>query len=62
MTEVIAQCGASKIVLVSCDPAAGARDMRLLTESGYELVSLNAWDLFPHTHHLETVALLQRVN
>ena len=62
VTEAIVQCGASKIVLVSCDPAAGARDMRLLTEAGYELASLNAWDLFPHTHHLETVALLQRVN
>lgn len=56
----IADSEAARVVLVSCDPAAGARDLRALTESGYELESLQAWDLFPHTHHVEFVAALNR--
>ena len=56
--EAIAATGAPRVVLVSCDPAAGARDLRALTEAGYELESLQAWDLFPHTHHVEMVSVL----
>jgi len=52
--------GAQRIVLVACDPAAGARDLRALVEAGYALESLEAWDLFPHTHHVEFVAALTR--
>ena len=58
--EAIAATGAPRVVLVSCDPAAGARDLRALTEAGYELESLQAWDLFPHTHHVEMVSVLAR--
>ena len=58
--EAIAATGAPRVVLVSCDPAAGARDLRALTEAGYELESLQAWDLFPHTHHVEMVSVLCR--
>ena len=58
--EAIAATGAPRVVLVSCDPAAGARDLRALTEAGYELESLQAWDLFPHTHHVEMVSVLSR--
>ncbi len=58
--EAIAATGTPRVVLVSCDPAAGARDLRTLTEAGYELESLQAWDLFPHTHHVETVSVLSR--
>ena len=58
--EAIAATGAPRVVLVSCDPAAGARDLRSLTEGGYELESLQAWDLFPHTHHVECVSVLTR--
>jgi 23S rRNA (uracil1939-C5)-methyltransferase len=43
------------VVLVSCDAAAGARDARLLVESGYELDDMVVLDLFPHTNHLEMV-------
>lgn len=49
---------ADRIVLVSCDPAAAARDLALLVGRGYELAQLEAWDLFPNTHHVETVATL----
>ena len=47
-----------KIVYVSCNPATQARDFRLLSEK-YEVVKLQPVDMFPHTHHVETVALLQ---
>ncbi len=48
------------IVYVACDPVALARDLKPLTEGGYELASLRAFDLFPHTHHVEAVASLIR--
>jgi 23S rRNA (uracil1939-C5)-methyltransferase len=52
---------APRIVLVSCDAVAGARDLRLLIDSGYELSQVTVLDLFPHTPHIETVSVLQRV-
>lgn len=48
------------IVYVACDPIALARDLKPLTAGGYELASLRAFDLFPHTHHVEAVASLIR--
>ena len=56
----IAQAQSEYIVLVSCDPAAGARDLRDLCAAGYEVESFEAWDLFPYTHHVECVASLRR--
>ncbi|MGZ4495682.1 MAG: class I SAM-dependent RNA methyltransferase [Nocardioides sp.] len=44
---------------VACDPAALARDLRTFEELGYRLASLRAFDLFPMTHHVECVAVLQ---
>ncbi len=46
------------IAYVSCDPASFARDMGYFRQAGWELSGLRAFDLYPHTHHLETVALL----
>ncbi len=48
--------GASRVVLVSCDPASLARDCVLLREAGYALVSVLLVDAFPHTFHVETVS------
>ncbi len=58
--EAIARLGCPNFVYVSCDPATLARDLRILLSSGYEIVSLDLLDLFPQTHHLETVARLRK--
>ena len=50
-----------RIIYVACDPAALARDLKVAVSRGYQIASLQAYDLFPHTHHLETVCLMSRV-
>ncbi len=47
-----------RIVYVSCDPATLARDLKKLIAGGYHLTSISAFDLFPQTHHVETVVHL----
>jgi 23S rRNA (uracil1939-C5)-methyltransferase len=49
----------NRIVYVSCNPATQARDIKMLSEQ-YELISAIPVDMFPHTHHIESIALLQR--
>jgi tRNA/tmRNA/rRNA uracil-C5-methylase (TrmA/RlmC/RlmD family) len=49
-----------QVVYVACDPAALARDIAWFTARGYYLADLRAFDLFPHTHHVEAVACLTR--
>ena len=56
----IAELGARAIGYVSCDPATLARDVRAVTEAGYALTGLRAFDAFPMTGHVECVALLER--
>ncbi|AZN29110.1 class I SAM-dependent RNA methyltransferase [Flaviflexus salsibiostraticola] len=54
----LAQSNAQAIALVSCDPAAMARDVRAMIENGRSVMSLAAFDLFPHTIHMEVVTIL----
>ncbi|RCK71542.1 class I SAM-dependent RNA methyltransferase [Desertihabitans brevis] len=48
-----------RVAYVACDPAALARDLRTALDAGWRLTSLRAFDLFPMTHHVECVALLE---
>ena len=48
------------LIYVACDPVALARDLRTLGEAGYSLKAIKAFDIFPHTHHFETVVALSR--
>lgn len=50
-----------RIVYVACDPAALARDIGYARAAGYEVTALRGYDLFPHTHHVECVAVLEPV-
>lgn len=57
---LLARIAAPELVYVSCDPVTLARDLRLLIDSGYTLLELHLFDLFPQTFHMETVAVLRR--
>jgi len=60
--DVIEHCAGltpRTIVYVACDPAALARDAAYLRDCGYELVALRAFDLFPMTHHIESIVQFQ---
>ncbi|MFT5467868.1 MAG: tRNA/tmRNA/rRNA uracil-C5-methylase (TrmA/RlmC/RlmD family) [Verrucomicrobiales bacterium] len=52
--------GPSAVVYVSCNPATQMRDLIRFRESGYELLRVQPFDLFPQTRHLECVITLQR--
>jgi 23S rRNA (uracil1939-C5)-methyltransferase len=54
----ILETNARKIVYVSCNPATQARDIALMNEK-YKVTKIQPVDMFPHTHHVENVALLE---
>ncbi|VOW36025.1 23S rRNA (uracil-5-)-methyltransferase RumA [Streptococcus pneumoniae] len=56
------QTGADRIAYISCNVATMARDIKLYQELGYELKKVQPVDLFPQTHHVETVALLSKLD
>jgi tRNA/tmRNA/rRNA uracil-C5-methylase (TrmA/RlmC/RlmD family) len=60
VVDAIAAQAPRRIVYVACDPAALARDVGYLAAHGYTLSGVRGFDLFPHTHHLEAVAVLDR--
>jgi 23S rRNA (uracil1939-C5)-methyltransferase len=58
--RAVIACDSDRVVLVSCDAAALARDVRLLANADYSPVSMTLVDLFPHTPHIECVTVLDR--
>lgn len=56
----VAALGARFVLLCSCYAPGLARDVEALLAVGYRLRSITAWDMFPETHHLESVALLAK--
>ena len=59
--DAVAGLRPERVVYVACDPAALARDLAYLAGHGYALTGLRALDLFPMTHHVECVAVVDRV-
>ena len=58
VVQALAATAPEAIAYVSCDPAAFARDVKYFANVGWQVEKLRAFDLYPHTHHVETVALL----
>jgi tRNA/tmRNA/rRNA uracil-C5-methylase (TrmA/RlmC/RlmD family) len=59
--EHLSSLGARRIAYVACDPAALARDLGYFRDGGYRVRTLRAFDLFPMTHHVECVAILEPI-
>jgi 23S rRNA (uracil1939-C5)-methyltransferase len=60
VVSALVRLSPQRIVYVSCNPATQARDAKLLVEGGYRLVRIRPVDMFPHTYHIENVALFER--
>ncbi len=60
LLEVITEMSPEKVVYVSCNPATLARDLKYLSERGYEVREVQPVDMFPQTSHVETVVLMSR--
>ncbi|HEY4785226.1 MAG TPA: 23S rRNA (uracil-5-)-methyltransferase RumA, partial [Bacteroidales bacterium] len=57
--KTIIKAAPSKIIYVSCNPVSLAFDLTMLT-NGYRVSQIQPYDMFPHTHHVETVVLLEK--
>jgi len=60
LLDAIGEAKPERIVYVSCDPSTLARDLKILTEKGYEVKEVQPVDMFPHTSHVECVVLIQK--
>ncbi|WP_322409622.1 class I SAM-dependent RNA methyltransferase [Microbacterium invictum] len=61
VVDAVAALAPAAVVYVACDPVALARDLRTFRDHGYDTALVEAIDLFPHSHHVEAVAVLTPV-
>lgn len=59
--EAVANKKIKNIIYISCEPSRFARDLNMFIEKGYKLKKITAVDMFPNTHHVETVVLMSKV-
>ncbi len=60
LASTLARITRKKMVYISCDPATLCRDLGNLTREGFSIRAIYPIDMFPQTHHIETVALLEK--
>lgn len=58
--RVLSECGANRVVYISCNPISQCRDIECAIQQGYQIERVESVDMFPHTAHVETVVLLSR--
>ena len=58
--RLLCEAVGERIVYVSCEPSTLARDLAAAEAAGWRVADLRAVDLFPHTHHIESIAVLER--
>ncbi|MBN2829259.1 MAG: 23S rRNA (uracil(1939)-C(5))-methyltransferase RlmD [Candidatus Cloacimonetes bacterium] len=59
--QLIVDSTIPRIIYISCNPSTQVRDLKLMVKAGYRLVEMQAFDMFPHTWHIENVAYLERL-
>jgi 23S rRNA (uracil1939-C5)-methyltransferase len=61
IVKAILSAAPSRIVYISCNPSTQARDIQILSEK-FDVIKVQPVDMFPHTHHVENVVLLNKRN
>lgn len=61
VVKCIIESNVKRIIYVSCNPATQARDINLMSDH-YQIIKTQPVDMFPHTHHVENICLLERIN